>query len=260
MRVDLVAQRPDLRGLRRRFGIGRPAPGAVHFALRDAGDVKGAPGGEEEEPDHRRVGRVAEPLGGLDLAELGQGQHQRLVGLALDADRPALLDDDRAFLGLVAELLAAFAKPVLEADEHRRHRAGGEEGGDPGDQRPAADAAAEQRHGDVDQPGQDHPGGQGHQLVLEHRARVGAEHRPGDHGQRIDGPEADDRFRRQRPVGEAVGAQRVLERSHVRGLVADWAPSGLPPAPMFAEAAGPPVEIERLRNGGWRLLVACLNP
>ena len=63
VRIDLVAQRADLRGLGRGLGLGQAALGQAGALLLGHGDEEGAPGGEEEIPGDRAVGDQARHLG-----------------------------------------------------------------------------------------------------------------------------------------------------------------------------------------------------
>ena len=120
VRIDLVAQRPDLRGLRRAFRIGEPALRAQRLRLRLDRDIEGAPADVEEQPGDRRIERVPEALHRIELANLRHGQDQRLLARALDLDLVALLDDGEAFARLEPELLLALVHQVFERDDRAR--------------------------------------------------------------------------------------------------------------------------------------------
>ena len=96
MRVHLIAQRPHLGGLGGAFSVGELALGTQGIGLGLAGEIKGAPGEEKEQPHDRGVEAVAEALHSIELAHLGHGQDQRLLRGTLDPHLLALLTQDEA--------------------------------------------------------------------------------------------------------------------------------------------------------------------
>ena len=82
------------------------------------------------------------------------------------------------------------------------------------------------------------------QLVLERRQRVGAEEGAGDDRQGIEEPEAEDRFERERPVGEPASGPRVRHHEHWL-LSCPKTPAAQTAACPLAEAPPQPVETRR---------------
>ena len=184
--------------------------------LRMDRDIKGAPADVEEQPGDRRIERVAEALHRIELANLRQGQDQRFLGRAFDLDLVALLNDGEAFARLEPELLLTLVHPVFERDDRRSHDDRADVALMPAIMAlrrmvapvPSALIADVHQAGDQDSD-PDH-----HQLVFEHRPRVGAEERPDRHGRGIEQPETEDRFDGERPIAEPGPRHGVRHHEH----------------------------------------------
>jgi hypothetical protein len=117
MRVDLVAERPNLRGPRGGFGLGGAALGAKRLRLRQSREIESAPGGEEKEPGDRCIGDPADLLAFVHLRHARHGDDQGVAGGTLDADFIAFLDDDESLAGLDPEFFLARFEIGLELDD-----------------------------------------------------------------------------------------------------------------------------------------------
>src|SRR3954447_20254588 len=204
MRIDLIAQRPDLRGLRGAFRVGEAPLRRQGFLLRLRREVKSAPSEEEKEPGDREVECVTQTLQRIELVDLGEGQHQRLLRGAFNDNLLALLDDSETLASLKAELLLALAHQVFDQDQGPAHRKRTNERSDTGNNCLAANIAvfAKRRDGEIDQK-RDHDAYADHdQLVLERRPGIRPEERAGGNGRGIEQPETEDGFDGERPIPE----------------------------------------------------------
>ena len=179
VRVDLVAQRPDLRGLRGAFGIGEAALRAERLGLRLDRDVEGAPADEEEQPDDRasaRSGSASSDRARASWAWSGPAVPAR----ALDADLlpcSTTVKPSRAWKRNSSWL--SWNRSSIDDDQaaHGERRRSRELMPAMTALRRMARAARRSRDREIDEAGEEDSDADHQQLVFEHRPRVGAEER-----------------------------------------------------------------------------------
>ena len=206
MRIHLVTKRPDLRGMRGGFGLSEPEFGQPGAVLLGHGDEKGAPRRKQEIPGYGAVrDQAGHPRG--DQLFHRRKVHLQLVAVALDdADVVAALDDGNALLRGDLGRRAHRIRPGRHAKAGDRHQHGSRKRGSSRDDGHSADAAfaSEEADGRVNQKSEGDPQAGIDRPVADGRRRFRPEQSANEHSNEVKGPKADDRLRRQPPVGKAA--------------------------------------------------------
>jgi len=152
------------------------------------------------------------------LGDLGPSQDHRVVPRALDPHGVAGFDHGVPLPRGEAHFILRLFEETVGGDQQPGLRARGDERCEHPDQDQPLEAGAvgEPCERRVDAGRQQDADEQRERSVEKDRAGIVAEKRARDDGQIINQPEAEDRFERQRPVGEppAVGGARLGRRRH----------------------------------------------